>query len=120
MPPAAIVEQLAAVRVTLDQACERLTSPSAEALDRCSGDLESAARQLSEWQPLLGAQTGNAAALEEAWRVRNSYLRARRLIQGAAAFHANWMRLRGAMSGGYTPTGEPVPALQGSRICLQA
>jgi hypothetical protein len=29
------------------------------------------------------------------------------------------MRVRGAMTGGYTATGEPGPALQGSRICLQ-
>jgi uncharacterized membrane protein YccC len=120
MEPAAIVDRLARVREDLDRACQRLTAPTAEVIEVCSGELESAARQLIEFQPELGAESGNAAALEEAWRVRRSFLRARKLIQGAAMFHGNWMRLRGTISGGYTPSGEPAPVLHGSRICLQA
>ena len=120
MEPSAIVDRLAKVRRDLDRACERLTAPTAEAIEACSGELESAARQLIECQPDLGTQAGNPAALEEAWRVRRSFLRTRKLMQGAAMFHGNWIRLRGAMSGGYTQSGEPAPVLHGSRICLQA
>ena len=53
-------------------------------------------RQLAACQPQLVAQRGNAAALEEAWQVRRSFLRARKLMQSAAVFHENWIRLRGA------------------------
>jgi hypothetical protein len=115
-----ILQHLATVRGQLDRVCERLTSPTPEALDGCSGELESAVRQLAEWQPHLGAQAGNPAALEEAWRVRQSFLRARSLMRGAATFHGNWMRIRGSMSAGYTAQGEPGPLGHASRVCLQA
>ena len=77
-------------------------------------------RQLAACQPQLVAQRGNAAALEEAWQVRRSFLRARKLMQSASVFHENWIRLRGAMSGGYTASGEPGTVTHASRICLQA
>jgi hypothetical protein len=115
-----IAQQLAQVRSQLDRACERLTSPSPEGLDQCSYDLESAMQQLAACQPQFSAQAGNAEALAEAWHVRRSFQRARRLMDSAAVFHDNWMRLRGVMSGGYTPTGDPGPVLHPSRICLQA
>ena len=115
-----MLEQFAGVRTQLDRACERLLTPSPEALDQCSVELESAVRQLADWQPRLAALAGNAVALEEAWEVRRCFERARRLLHGAESFHSNWMRVRGSMSSGYTPTGEPGPGLQGSRIFLQA
>lgn len=115
-----ITRQLAEVRSRLDRACERLTSPSPEAMDQCSYDLESAMRQLAACQPQLSAHAGDAEALAEAWHVRRSFQRARRLMDSASVFHDNWMRLRGVMSGGYTPTGDPGPVVHQSRICLQA
>src|ERR1700720_4144258 len=102
MPTGTMAEHLAQVRSQLDRTCERLISPSPESLDACSEDLESAVRQLAAWQPQLSAQAGDPMALEEAWHVRRSFVRARKLMQTAAAFHDNWVRLRGAMSGGYT------------------
>ena len=120
MPPEAIVQQLATVRMQLDRACERFTSPSPDALEASSGELESAVRSLAECQPQLGAHAGNASALEEAWRVRRSLLHARKLLHGAATFHGNWMRIRGAMVGGYTSQGEPGSLLHAGRISLQA
>ena len=120
MHAASIMEHLARVRSQLDQAGERLTSPSTDALDSCTEDLASAVRQLAQWQPLLVAEAGNPAALEEAWRVRRSFQRVRALLHGAAGFHANWMRIRGTMSAGYTASGEPGPVRYGSRVCLQA
>jgi hypothetical protein len=115
-----IAERLAQVRSQLDRTCDRLTSPTPEALDRCSLDLESAIRELAARQPQLSAHAGDADALAEAWHVRRSFLRARKLMESATTFHENWLRMRGAMSGGYTPSGDPGPVLHQSRICFQA
>ena len=120
MPGEPIVEDLAGVRAQLDGACDRLVMASANTLDACAEDLGYAVRQLADWQPRLRAHAGNAAALEEAWRVRRTFLRAQSLLQSAADFHNNWTRVRGAMSGGYTPTGEPVPVRHTGRVFLQA
>jgi hypothetical protein len=120
MPFDSIAQHLAQVRTQIDRACDRLASPSADALDECSHDLESAMRQLSDCQLQLSAHAGNAEALEQAWHVRRSFLRARKLMESAASFHENWTRMRGAMVGGYTPTGDPGPVIHQSRICLQA
>ena len=107
--------QLAQVRRQLDGACDRLISPTPEALDACAQDLESSIGQLSAFRP----HPGDAEALEQAWHVRRSFVRARKLMASAAAFHDNWTRLRGTISGGYTATGDPPPIVHQGRICLQ-
>jgi hypothetical protein len=118
MPTAALVEQLMAARQQLDFACGLLAKPSPEALDSCSSVLEAAGRQLTEWQPALSQEAGNAAALEEAWRLRRSFVRTSRLLQGAGDFHLGWLQHRGALTGGYTETGVPAPLMHGSRISV--
>ena len=118
MPTAALVEQLMSARRQLDFACDLLTKPSPEALDCCSSLLEATGRQLAECQPTFSQQVGNAAALEEAWRLRHSYERTARLLQGAADFHLNWLKLRGAMTGGYMGNGESAPVMHVNRISL--
>ena len=65
-----------------------------------------------------GGHLAAAAALEEAWRLRRSYVRTVRLLQGASEFHLNWSQLRGAMTGGYRETGESAPVVYGHRISL--
>jgi|SRR5690242_5552784 hypothetical protein len=111
-----IAQQLAEVRRQLDGACDRLTAPSPASLDACAHDLESAIGQLSAFRP----NPGDAQALEQAWHVRRSFLRARKLMESAAEFHENWARVRGAISGGYTATGEAASIVHQGRICLQA
>jgi hypothetical protein len=118
MATAALLEQLMSARQQLDSAHDLLTKPSPETLDRCSSVLEAAGHQLAEWQPTFSQRAGNAAALEEAWRLRRSFVRTTRLLQGAGDFHLNWLRLRGAMTGGYTETGESAPLLHRNRISL--
>jgi len=118
MRGAALVEQLMAARQQLDFACELLVKPSPEAVDNCSSVLEAAGHSLAECQPGLNAQAGNATALEAAWRLRRSFVRTTRLLHSAADFHLNWMQLRGAMTGGYTGSGESAPLLHGNRISL--
>jgi hypothetical protein len=118
MGTSALVEQLMSARQQLDFACNLLAKPSPEALESCSSVLEAAGRQLAEWQPTFSQQAGNAAALEEAWRLRRSFVRTARLLQGVGDFHLNWLQLRGAMTGGYTETGESAPLMHGNRISL--
>jgi hypothetical protein len=114
-----VIEQLIATRLELDRACGLLTTPSPPSMDACTAVLQAAAAQLAECRPEWALQAGNAAALEEAWRLRRSFTRARSLLQHAADFHINWVRIRGAMAGGYTARGEPAPVVHGSRICVQ-
>jgi hypothetical protein len=114
----ALVEQLMSARQQLDLASNLLAKPSPEALESCSSVLEAAGRQLAEWQPTLFDQAGDAAALEEAWRLRRSFVRTARLLQGVGDFHRNWLQLRGAITGGYTETGESAPITHAKRICL--
>jgi hypothetical protein len=119
MGPALLIEQLKSARQQLDFAGALLTKPSPEALDCCSSVLEAAGRQLAECQPTFVQQAGHAAALEEAWQLRRSFVRTARLLQGASDFHLNWLQLRGAMTGGYTETGESAPLMHGHRISIQ-
>ena len=118
MPSAPLVEQLMSARQQLDFACGLLVKPSPEALDCCCSVLEAAGRRLAECQPAFSEQAGNAAALEEAWRLRRSFVRTSRLLQGVGDFHRNWLQLRGAITGGYTETGESAPVIHPSRISL--
>ena len=118
MPTAALVEQLMSARQQLDFASKLLAKPSPEAMESCSSVLEAAGRQLSEWQPTFSQQAGDAAALEEAWRLRRSFVRTSRLLQGVGDFHRNWLQIRGTITGGYTETGESAPIIHANRISL--
>jgi hypothetical protein len=115
----ALVEQLKSARQQLDFASNLLAKPSPAALDSCSSVLEAAGRRLAEWQPAFSQQAGDAAALEEAWRLRRSFVRTSRLLQGVGDFHRNWLQLRGAITGGYTETGESAAITHANRISLQ-
>lgn len=115
----ALVEQVVSARQQVDFAGSLLRKPSPEVLEHCSAILEEAGRQLAQWQPEFSLRKGDAAALAEAWHLKRSVQRTSRLLQGAADFHSNWLQARGAMTGGYTKTGEPAPLLHGRRICLE-
>jgi hypothetical protein len=117
---AAVMEQLAATRAQLDAASEQLLSPTADAVDRCSAMLESASGRLAACRAEAIAAQGDAGALEEAWKLRRSFVRATRLLDHAARFHENWVAIRGAMTGGYTNRGEPSPLRHSGRVCLEA
>ena len=61
-----------------------------------------------------------AVEFAEAWRVRRSFTRAAKLLEGAASFHGQWMAIRGTLTGGYTNRGEPAPVRHAGRICIEA
>src|SRR4051812_14793201 len=75
MSASAVVEQFTAAREQLDSACDLLRSPTPEVLDRCSVLLESAGRQMADCQSRIAEVRGDPVALEEAWRVRRSFVR---------------------------------------------
>src|SRR5438270_2797177 len=119
MPAVTVLEQLAAARGELERAGELLMAPSPEALDRCSAVLKATGHQLAQWQPQMAEAKGNPEALAEAWQLRRSFRRIERLLQNATEFHSGWMCVRGAMTGGYTASGEAAPLLHGHRISLR-
>src|SRR5436190_23546391 len=102
MSTGAVVEQLAATRTQLEAACDLLISATPEALDRCSTLLESAGRQMEYCQSRIAEVRGDPAAIEEARRGRRSFIRAGKLLAAAAGVYANWISIRGSLTGGYT------------------
>ena len=115
----ALVEQVMAARKQVDCVGSLLLKPTPQAVEHCSTILEEAGRQLAEWQSEFTSNRGDAAILAEAWHLRRSVQRTTRLLQAAAEFHTNWLNARGAMTGGYTVTGDSAPLLHGRRICLE-
>jgi hypothetical protein len=127
---AEVMAKLVTTRSDVDRACELLVTSSPECLDSCSRVLEAAGRRLAEYQPRFGAPKnsgrigdasviGHATLLGEAYRLRAAVRRAASLLEGANKFHLNWSRLRDAMTGGYTGSGEPAPVPRGSRISIR-
>src|SRR5437879_6562932 len=104
-----MIEHFADTRTQIDAACALLISPTPEVLDRCAVLLESASRHMAECQPQLAGLRGDPAAIEGAWRVRLSFLKAGKLLANAARLHSDWTSIRGALTGGYTDRGEPAP-----------
>ena len=119
MSSAALVQQLMSVRQQLDFASGLLAKPSPEAWTPAATVLETAGTSTTGVAARFSQQAGDAAALEEAWLLRRSFVRTARLLQGAGEFHRNWSQLRGAMTGGYRETGEAAPVLYGHRISVQ-
>jgi hypothetical protein len=117
---APLYAQFESTRAQLDSACDLLLSPTPDALDRCSVLLESASHQMAACQSRIADARGDAAAIEAAWQVRRSFVRAGKLLENAARFHGDWLAVRGAMTGGYTNRGEPAPVRHTGRICLEA
>ena len=120
MTGAAVFEQFADTRAQLDSVCDLLISPAPEVLDRCSALLESAGRQMADCQPQIAGLRGDPAAIEAAWLLRRSFVKADKLLQNAARFHGKWISIRGAMTGGYTDRGEAAPVRHAGRIWIEA
>jgi hypothetical protein len=120
MSGAAVIEQFGAARAHLDAVCRLLTSPTAEALDSCSALMEAVGELLMDGHARIAEAQRDPAALEAAWSVRRAFLRAVKLLEGAAAFHTGWVAIRGSITGGYTSRGEPAQVLHPGRISIEA
>jgi len=111
-------ERLRAVRSEVERACDLLVSPSAEALDRCAGVLESACSDLEACRPWVRGAQGNPEAVAEAHRLHQAVRRAAHLLLIARDYYAKWSHAWAALTSGYTPSGEaPAPVLPGL-VCL--
>jgi hypothetical protein len=99
--------------------CQILLSPSPPALDRCAPLLESAVAAVSACLSQLRSSKGTQDEVEEAQRLRLAVRHAKRLLEGAAEFHQNWIRRLGALSGGYTGRGEPAAVERCSRMQIE-
>jgi hypothetical protein len=118
MTAANVVEGLAAARSQVERVCGLLVSASPEFLDGCPGLLERACSVIAEFKPWLSDVRGDPEALAEAYRLQFAVRHAARLLESAWQYHAKWNRILGAMTGGYTPQGDPTPVIRLGRVCL--
>ena len=96
------------------QAASLAASPTAAALDECSGFLAQAVEEVRAARQTEDA--GNAPW--PAFRKDLSLLG--QLLAQASAFYEGWARLRDSLSGGYTANGEPAKRFQAARLSLEA
>ena len=110
---------LAAVRAEVEGACRSLVLASPEALTGCEGALQRAAQALQRGQTAWDWKSAGEGAKLEAARLQTGIRRAGRLLSSASRYHAGWLRILSAMSGGYSSRGEaaPMPGLR--RISLE-
>ena len=122
--PATANERLAAARTAVDQACQLLLDPTPRQMDVCACLLKTAIAEIrnvrSPDPPALPVSPGEgSAAFDQARLLKISIGRAARLLQSAAAFHANWLRCLSALCAGYTGQGQPAPLERGVRLLAQ-
>ena len=105
-------ERLAAARAAVERASQFLLSPTPEQMDGCARQLETAISEITEFHNTVtltepGSGAPRQDAIGQARLLKRSIVRAARLLESAALYHANWIRCLGALSGGYTPQGQP-------------
>jgi hypothetical protein len=115
MPAAPSAERLVAARSEVKRACGFLVDASPEALERCQGALERAVSELAGFRSTCAA-VSNGGARSTADGLRAEVLRAAALLQSLADFYHGWERILGAMSAGYTATGDPAAVARRGRL----
>src|SRR5579872_4370316 len=108
MPAVPLAGRLVEAQTDLTQACDLLVAATPEALRQCQQSLRQAISHLAEAQAADGALFGPGLR-NLAQNLRADVLRSRRLLENLAVFHQGWERILATMSGGYTPSGNPVP-----------
>ena len=115
---AEVIERLAALRLELNRAADLLVSPTPDGLDQTARLLETAALELAAVRRDLSPGAGLPATREAARGLWAAAHRASRLLEAAADFFGNWNRHVGAITGGYTPGGEPAPVVRSGHVLL--
>src|ERR1700722_7377750 len=110
-------EWLAMARAEVNRACTLLIAPTPEALIGCQDALERAVSALQEFR--LGCREVQANPGDHAIvrALSAEVMHASRLLQNLASFYRGWERILGAMSGGYTASGNPAPVARQGRLC---
>jgi hypothetical protein len=111
-------ERLRVVRSDVERACALLASPSAEALDRCLGVLESACSGLTNFRPMTTRGDGHPEVLAEALRLQEAVRRASGSLQIARDYHAKWTQTWGSFNTGYAPQGSAAAPVRRGLLCL--
>jgi len=112
-PPA---ERLVAARSEVKRACDLLVAASPEAWERCEGTLQRAVSELADFRSNYAVAPASVDARSTAYGLRAEVLRAARLLQSLADFYRGWERILGAMSAGYTATGDPAAVARRGRL----
>jgi hypothetical protein len=108
--------QLREARAEVIEASKSLLAPSPESLDECALRLQEATKTVAQCACRLGKEEG---ALDEARQLKREVQRTRILLNAAMEFYSQWNRRLGAMTGGYTPAGEPATPNHGCRLLGQ-
>jgi hypothetical protein len=99
---------LAAARIEVESACQSLILASPEAMRASEGALGRAAETLRQGQSAWDWKSAAEPARNEASRLETALRRAGCLLASASRYHAGWRRILSALTGGYSPRGEPV------------
>ena len=122
MPDMRLEQLLTRAVAAAGEVLRLLVRPDAAALDRSREELARAQACL-EWL------VESAAAVQPAARVRTcgelarlslSLARARGLLEHGAGFWDGWVRLRNALTGGYTAAGGAAEPVADSRVSVEA
>lgn len=119
MPAAYTAERLIATRSEVSRACDLLIASSPETLDACQNALQSAVTELIEFKAQVKTGPDDAGVRAIAQGVRAEVLRAARLLESLAAFYHGWERILGALTAGYTASGNPAPITRQGRLCFR-
>ena len=119
MPAGPFAERLVAAKSEVTRACDLLIDPTPEALNNCQDALERAISQLADFRSQCRDRPAGSGARSVACTLRTEVRRAARLLQSLARFYSGWERILGAMSGGYTASGDPAPVARTGRLCCR-
>ena len=111
--------RLALARSEVTRACSLLIAPTPEALNTCQDALQRAVTALTEMRSPLAEFPADPAVEPEARALRADVRKVGRLLQNIASFYQGWERILGAMTGGYTPSGDPAPVTRQGRLCFR-
>ena len=115
-------ERLAAAGAAVDHVCQLLLSPTPEQMEQCTRLLETAVAEVTAGRmaavaPASGAAHPSSSHLEtQGQLLKSSIGGARRLLESANSFYANWIRCLGALCAGYTEQGRAAAIQRGGRL----
>jgi hypothetical protein len=119
MPDEHAEERLIKARSEVHRACDLLIAPSSDTLDGCQDALRRAVSELAGFRSTGTGIPMAAGTRQLACGLRSEVLRAARLLQSMASFYHGWERILGAMTAGYTASGDPAPVTRQGRLCFR-
>ena len=115
-------ERLAAAGAAVDQVCQLLLSPTPERMEQCTRLLAAAVAEVAAGRMAVAARASGGAHPSSSHLEAHGHLLkssiggARRLLESANTFYANWIRCLGALCAGYTEQGRAAAIERGGRL----